>query len=979
MTDSPPSALPTFRPPSAPDQTGPVLLLPDAPVLVTGARHMVWLTPDGEVEHLDRPAALRRARMDPPLLCHARAVGRRLNADGPLRGCFDLLELFAFVRPARFCLPTPRGLAQALDLPPPADGEAEAMALLHAARRLLEDMLALARGTAPAPGMGVDPGEQAFNRDQAMGLAWAMGQLAPPGEGWPWAPFLLAALGTPAAGPPQQRWKSGAIRAFQVWSALKEWQADAPEPPPGHLPVDPAEARRRLSDLVQRGEAAEPRPQQSDYASAVSAAFTPRDAEGVPHVVLAEAGTGVGKTLGYLAPATVWAEKNRGPVWISTYTRQLQHQIDKELDRLHPDPADKARHVVVRKGRENYLCLLNVEEAANAAQTNPDMAVAVGLVARWAAVTRDGDMQGGDFPGWLVDLLGRPRTLAMADRRGECVFSACPHYSKCFIEKSVRRARRADIVIANHALVMVQAALGGGDDAYLPTRYVFDEGHHVFEAADNAFAGHLTGLETAELRRWLLGAEGGGRSRARGLRRRVEDLVAGDDKAAELLDEITRAARVLPGENWAQRLARHAAGGEEALGPVESFLALVSAQVYARSTGVDNPYSLETDTQPPIDGLLEEAQSLAQALAGLAAPLNALAEWLAAKLDDEAEELESETRRRIDSVSRSIKRRAANEVGGWRQMLESLGQPTPDRYVDWLGVERQDGRDIDVGMYRHWIDPTWPLAQTLGGQAHGLVVTSATLTDGTGDVEADWQAAILRSGAAHLPAPPLRAQVPSPFDYAAQTRVLIVTDVRKDDLAQVAAAYRELFLAAGGGAIGLFTAVQRLRAVHERIAAPLEDAGLPLLAQHLDGLDVGTLVDIFRGEDNACLLGTDAVRDGVDVPGRALRLMVFDRVPWPRPDILHRARRDYFDRQARRRGYDDMITRLRLRQAFGRLVRRADDTGVFVLLDPMMPSRLAGAFPGGVRPQRVGLAEAVRITRDFLAHDTAPPIPPPEP
>ena len=94
----------------------------------------------------------------------------------------------------------------------------------------------------------------------------------------------------------------------------------------------------------------------------------------------------------------------------------------------------------------------------------------------------------------------------------------------------------------------------------------------------------------------------------------------------------------------------------------------------------------------------------------------------------------------------------------------------------------------------------------------------------------------------------------------------------------------------------------------------------------------------------------------------ALRLIVFDRVPWPRPDILHKARKAHFGAKA----YDDMITRLRLKQAFGRLVRRADDHGVFVLLDPMMPSRLLGAFPDGVAIERVGLAEAVRGTWKFF-------------
>ncbi|OPZ43090.1 MAG: bifunctional ATP-dependent DNA helicase/DNA polymerase III subunit epsilon [Actinobacteria bacterium ADurb.BinA094] len=152
----------------------------------------------------------------------------------------------------------------------------------------------------------------------------------------------------------------------------------------------------------------------------------------------------------------------------------------------------------------------------------------------------------------------------------------------------------------------------------------------------------------------------------------------------------------------------------------------------------------------------------------------------------------------------------------------------------------------------------------------------------------------------------------------------------------MAAALRELFLAAGGGGVGLFTAIRRLRAVHERIAAPLADRGLALYAQHVDPLEVGALVDIFRAEQDACLLGTDAVRDGMDVPGRSLRLLVFDRVPWPRPDILHKARRVRFGGK----GYDDGIARARIAQAFGRLIRRADDKGVFVMLDAAAPTRL---------------------------------------
>jgi ATP-dependent DNA helicase DinG len=157
-----------------------------------------------------------------------------------------------------------------------------------------------------------------------------------------------------------------------------------------------------------------------------------------------------------------------------------------------------------------------------------------------------------------------------------------------------------------------------------------------------------------------------------------------------------------------------------------------------------------------------------------------------------------------------------------------------------------------------------------------------------------------------------------------------------------------------------------LRAVYERIAAPLAEAGLALYAQHVDPLESGALVDIFRVEEDACLLGTDAVRDGVDVPGRSLRLLVFDRVPWPRPDLLHKARRGRFGGKS----YDDAIARARIAQAFGRLIRRADDKGVFIMLDPAAPTRLFSSLPAGVQLERVGLVDAIEATAAHLK--TAP-------
>ncbi len=924
------------------------LILPDAPAVVAGVGRAVILTEDGELLDLSAADAARHLRDGPPpLLVHAPATLRRLGLQS--MPAYDLLELFAFAMPARSAAPTPRGLALALDLPPPAHG-------LEAAALLLPD-IATAILAHLAAGRDLP-----LNRDAAS-LAARLGQI-----GWDWARPVMAALGRPNAAP--------STTALQVWKRLPEWEEAPPPPAPSSLPVPPADARKRLAAML--GPGSEQRPGQADYAAAAAAAFAPREVAGEPHVVLAEAGTGTGKTLGYIAPASLWAERNKGAVWISTFTRHLQRQVESELARLLPDPAERRRRVVVRKGRENYLCLLNLEDAVGAANANPQSLIPIALIARWAAVTSDGDIQGGDLPGWFGELFGQGLTWGLADRRGECIHAGCPHWRRCFIEHTIRRARSADLVVANHALVMAQAAWGGIDDATVPTRYVFDEGHHVFDAADSAFSAEFSGIEGAELRRWLLGAEGG-RSRARGLRKRFEDITAGKPELEAPLEAALQAARALPGPGWATRLSEEIptlAGAPP--NPSEAFLRAARVQLLARTEGeAGYAGSRECDLYPVGPDLPGTAEDLYRALARLAAPLKTLADRLEARLEDEAEELEETLRNRIEASARTLRRRALDPLSAWQAMLRAVGGEPPEigrrpEHVLFLRLDRREGGvDTNVGLHRHWLDPTIPFVMTLAQPAHGMLVTSATLRDAGGrdgtaqDPEAAWSVAEARVGANHLATPAIRVAVASPFDYAAQTRVLIVNDVNARDIGQLASAYKALFIAAGGGGLGLFTAISRLRAVHTRIAPDLEAAGIPLFAQHVDAMDNATLVDVFRTEEESCLLGTDAMRDGVDVPGRALRLVVFERVPWPRPDILHRERRLHLG-EGDTGGYDDRVVRYRLRQAFGRLTRSATDRGVFVLLDRLTPTRLFSAFPPGAEPIRVGLAQAVAETRNFL-------------
>jgi len=907
-------------------------------------------------EPMEPGHALAALAATPHLICHSAFLIERLGAAAQapraaVRAAreqrhHDVAELFAFVCPARFATPTPTGLARSLALEPGEDdGETLHLIAEDLLNRLSSKHYPLLRETA----------------ENATFLARA---------NWPWARPVMQAL---LKANPKMDVGSFAT-GLNAWDRVEEWEEDGGRAPGRQDPVSPEEAQRFLAEVL--GAESEQRGSQRAYAGAATFAFQPRQSKEINNILLAEAGTGLGKTLGYLSPAYLWASRNNAPVWVSTYTKNLQRQLDQETSRLIENPEERQGKIVIRKGRENYVCLLNMQEVfGRLTSANPRTALLAALISRWARFTRDGDMVGGDFPSWILSLFndlaldGESRgvtaqSLGLTDRRGECIYSACPHYRRCFIERSVRAGRNASIVIANHALVLHQAAVDHAlgvaqteEEEAAPggiRRIVFDEGHHLFDAADSAFSGHLTALETAELRRWIRGPEAE-RRRGRGLSDRIGDLLGEDEAGEKLLQQVLRAALALPGPGWTRRVQ---AGQPD--GPAERFLSLVRQQVLARAEqNAGSGHTIETDCLPLVDGLAAAAEDLMGALLDLRKPMSGLANALAKKLDAEAEDLSTHDRGRIEAVSRSLKRRGELMVGAWTEMLKRLLEARNPLFVEWFDIAQAFGREHDVGLHSHWLDPTEPMALAVLRQADGIVITSATLKDRPPDVPDDWANAEMRTGAIHLPYPVKRESWDSPFDYAGASRVIVVTDVNREDMDQVAAAYRELFLAAGGGGLGLFTAISRLRAVHKRLVKPLADAGLPLYAQHVDPMDTGTLVDMFRAERDACLLGTDAVRDGVDVPGDSLRLIVLDRVPWGTPTILERARKEAFGGNA----YTDMVVRLRLRQAFGRLIRRAGDRGHFVILDPRLASRFLTAFPAGVPVSRLGLVDAIDMVR----------------
>src|SRR6516165_9527397 len=189
----------------------PRVLVPQAPVLVAGFREVLWLTPDGEIEALAPAEARNRIEHEAPMLCHARATARRL--DIPVFPALDLLELFAFVRPARFCVPTPRGLAGALGIDLPRRPAEECVTLASAARILLEELGGESDAEARAVAEAMDRG------------------------GWLWAPAVIAAF------PAYDADASERTAGLRVWARLAEWSEPTPGPAPGNETVRPEEAR----------------------------------------------------------------------------------------------------------------------------------------------------------------------------------------------------------------------------------------------------------------------------------------------------------------------------------------------------------------------------------------------------------------------------------------------------------------------------------------------------------------------------------------------------------------------------------------------------------------------------------------------------------------------------------------------------------------------------------------------------------------
>src|SRR5581483_157108 len=186
-------------------------------------------------------------------------TARRLSAPVPPRSprVFDALELFAFVRPGRFCAPSAAGLAQAMGMAEPKGAEAQAVALREVCGRLLAEL-----ATAPEP-----------SRAEALAIAETLAR-----AGWPWG---AAAIGALRSAPVGNMFRTSGL---DVWTRLPEWESEAPPGEAGSKPVEPDAAAARLRDLLGRSGLDEARPAQAEFAAEAAFAFQPRDREGEPRM-----------------------------------------------------------------------------------------------------------------------------------------------------------------------------------------------------------------------------------------------------------------------------------------------------------------------------------------------------------------------------------------------------------------------------------------------------------------------------------------------------------------------------------------------------------------------------------------------------------------------------------------------------------------------------------------------------------------------
>ena len=619
-------------------------------------------------------------------------------------------------------------------------------------------------------------------------------------------------------------------------------------------------SREALSEggaLATRLDAFAPRAAQQRLTAAIADAFDARD------VLLAEAGTGTGKTFAYLVPALLSGLKTI----ISTGTRALQDQLyHRDLPRVRDALGVAGLKSALLKGRSNYLCRYRVQQAKGEPRfTSREQVDQFQRIVAWSGRTQFGDMA--ELAALPEDSPLLPLVTSTIDN---CLGTDCPFWEDCFVVQARQRAQAADVVVVNHHLLLADLALkqeGFGEILPGAQAFVIDEAHQLPELAANFFG------------------EGFG---MRPLQELARDCLAECKDVAGSLAALQPPVRVL---EQALRELRAAMEGLPTRGTRE------------RALG-----------KPEVDSGFN---TLTAALADLSAAL--------APLADTSVGLEACAARATEFATRLA--RWHDDPGAGSAFNEAAASTHND--VLWYELTQRGFR-----CQRTPLDVSGPLRQHREQSRAAWVFTSATLAVG-----GSFEHFATRLG---LDDPPTLLQ-PSPFDWPRQALCYLPTGLPDPNAfgygTSLIAALYPVLEASKGRAFLLFASHRALR----EAAATLRDAPWPLFVQ--GEAPRATLLQRFRESGNGVLLGAASFREGVDVVGDALSVVVVDKLPFAAPDDpVFEARLEAVRRSGGNPFRDEQLPQavIALKQGVGRLIRSETDRGVLVLCDPRLTGKPYG-------------------------------------
>lgn len=646
-------------------------------------------------------------------------------------------------------------------------------------------------------------------------------------------------------------------------------------------------------------------------------------------IAVAEAGTGIGKSVAYLLPAIRWAVQNRERTVVSTNTINLQEQlVRKDLPFLSRALGEPIRFALV-KGRQNYVSIRRAKLAAiSSASLFPDSREAeLKAIADWIEQTDDGS---------LSDLPFRPSIEVwdeVASDSDVCLRAKCPHFESCFYQRSRRDAASADIIVVNHHLLFsdlaVRHAAGNySAPAVLPhyQRLILDEAHNLEETATQHLGARLTRRGYSRLLRRL-------EHRGKGVLPTFEKALsakAGDLLGKACLDLIQQRLRPELDGAWKR--------GSEVFRHAERVAARHPGGVLRLQAGFEKHEVWS-------EGLEEDLSATIIHLDTLVSGFKLLRERVASdeKLAQELEESLLEIRgvaNRLDGAATAF-RSALKGEGGEGELVRWIEFRTPPRQTG--GAEPFEG---NVVLASAPLDLAAVMRESLWDRIPTAILTSATLAtrEGFGFVRE-------RLGLD----PDLgvtEALYPSPFDFGSQSLLVVPTDVpvpgRDDDPRHAAAVEHvvtELARQTDGGIFVLFTSYRALNRLAAAIRKGKFASEWPLFVQ--GEAPRAQLLESFIQSGRGILLGTDSFWEGVDVPGHPLRGLVIAKLPFKVPaEPVTSARIEAIEA----RGESSFLTymlphaAIRLKQGFGRLIRSRRDRGAIVILDSRIASKSYGSY-----------------------------------